>query len=165
MQSINIQVSLWSLAVWFGPFLFAVVSVVFCHFPKCVLVHIRIKGEVVAPWIFYSNKAVLLLWVFIVLSILCLLCLCARLLICALWSPSGKGLTTWFSFMVTNCEFVTLPLVSWVRCGTWYYRFLIFAPLLTFLFANTENIFSGVDAKWRLKGTNLSSIRIILVTF
>ena len=24
----------------------AVVFVVFCHFPKCVLVHIRIKGEV-----------------------------------------------------------------------------------------------------------------------
>ena len=27
------------------------------------------------------------------------------------------------------CEFVTFPLVSWVRCGL--YRFLIFAPLLT----------------------------------
>ena len=24
-------------------------------------------------------------------------------------------------------------LVSWVRCGTWLYRFLIFAPLLTFI--------------------------------
>ena len=31
------------------------------------------------------------------------------------------------------CEFVTFPLVSWVRCGTWLYRFLIFAPLLTLL--------------------------------
>ena len=30
------------------------------------------------------------------------------------------------------CEFVTFLLVSWVRCGTWLYRFLIFAPLLTF---------------------------------
>ena len=29
------------------------------------------------------------------------------------------------------CEYVTFPLVSWVRCGTWLYRFLIFAPLLT----------------------------------
>ena len=28
-------------------------------------------------------------------------------------------------------EFVTFPLVSWVRCGTGLYRFLIFAPLLT----------------------------------
>ena len=31
------------------------------------------------------------------------------------------------------CEFVTFPLVSWVRCGTWLYWFLIFAPLLTFI--------------------------------
>ena len=31
------------------------------------------------------------------------------------------------------CEFVTFPLVSWVRCGPWLYRFLIFAPLLTFI--------------------------------
>ena len=29
------------------------------------------------------------------------------------------------------CEFVTFPLVSWVRCGTLLYRFLIFAPLLS----------------------------------
>ena len=50
--------------------------------------------------------------------VLCLLCLCARLFICALWSPAGKGLTSWISFVVSNCEFVTFPLVSWVRCGT-----------------------------------------------
>ena len=33
--------------------------------------------------------------------------------------------------VVSNCEFVTFPLVSWVRCGTLLYRFLIFALLLT----------------------------------
>ena len=33
------------------------------------------------------------------------------------------------------CEFVTFPFVSWVRCGTWLYRFLIFATLLTFIWA------------------------------
>ena len=70
-------------------------------------------------------------------SVLCLLCLCMRLFICALWSPAGKGLTSWLSFVVSNCEFVTFPLVSWVRCGTWLYRFLIFAPLLTLLFIVT----------------------------
>ena len=43
-------------------------------------------------------------------SILCLLCLCARL-----WSPALIGLTSWLSFVVSNCEFVTFPLVSWVR--------------------------------------------------
>ena len=51
-------------------------------------------------------------------SVLCLLCLCARLFICALWSPAGKELTSWLSFVVSSCEFVTFPLVFWVGCGT-----------------------------------------------
>ena len=62
------------------------------------------------------SKAVLLLWIFF--FVFSLLCLCGRLFICALWSPAGKGLTSWLSFVVYNCEFVTFPLVSWVRCGT-----------------------------------------------
>ena len=49
---------------------------------------------------------------------LSLLCLCVRLFICVLRSPARKGLTSWLSFVVSNCEFVTFPLVSWVRCGT-----------------------------------------------
>ena len=57
-------------------------------------------------------------------SVLCLLCLCARLYIFALWSPAGKGLTSWLSFVVSSCEFVTFPLVSWVRCGTFFLSFL-----------------------------------------
>ena len=67
------------------------------------------------------------------LSVLRLLCFCARLFICALWSPAGKGLTSWLSFVVSNSEFITFPLVTWVRCGTLLYRFLIFEPLLTLL--------------------------------
>ena len=39
--------------------------------------------------------------------------------------PAGKGLTSWLSFVVSNCEFVIFPLVSWVQCGTWFDRFLI----------------------------------------
>ena len=35
-------------------------------------------------------------------SVLCLLCLCARLFICSLWSPAGKGLTSWLSFVVSS---------------------------------------------------------------
>ena len=50
-------------------------------------------------------------------SVLCLLCLCARLFICALWSPAGKGLTSWLSFVVSTMSLL--------------YGFLIFAPLLT----------------------------------
>ena len=44
-------------------------------------------------------------------------------LVYALWSPAGKRLTSWLSFVVYYCEFVTFPLVSWFRCGTWLYRF------------------------------------------
>ena len=53
-----------------------------------------------------------------VFSALWLLCLFAHLFICALWSPAGKGLASWLSFVVSNCRFVTFPLISWVRCGT-----------------------------------------------
>ena len=63
-------------------------------------------------------------------SVLCLLCLCAGLLICALGSPAGKGLTSWLSFVVST---VSLSLSHWypgsgvvLDC-----RFLIFASLLT----------------------------------
>ena len=41
-------------------------------------------------------------------SVLSLLCICMRLFVCALWSPAGKGLTSWLSFVVSNCEFVTI---------------------------------------------------------
>ena len=41
----------------------------------------------------------------LLVSVLCLLCLCACLFICALWLPAGKGLTSWLSFVVSNCEF------------------------------------------------------------
>ena len=64
------------------------------------------------------TKAVLLLWMIHVISVLCLLCFRACLFIDALWPPAGKGLTSLLSFVMSNCEFVTFPLVSWVRCGT-----------------------------------------------
>ena len=51
-------------------------------------------------------------------SVLCLLCLCGRLFICVLWLPAVGGLTSELPFVVYICEFVTFPLVSWVRCGT-----------------------------------------------
>ena len=57
------------------------------------------------------SKAVLLLWIFYVFSVLCLLCLSVRLFICALWSPTGKGLTSRLSFVV-SCG-VSLSLSNW----------------------------------------------------
>ena len=50
------------------------------------------------------------------------------------WGGGGGGGGAGLLALVCGvfCEFVTFPLVSWVRCGTWLYRFLIFATLLTF---------------------------------
>ena len=35
---------------------------------------------------------------------LVLLCFYARLFVDALWSPAGKGLTSWLSFVMSNCD-------------------------------------------------------------
>ena len=69
---------------------------------------------------------------------LCYFCLAllyfnARLFVEALWSPAGKGLTSWLSFVMSGCDVVTFQLVSWVGCGAWLYRFLIFALFLTYI--------------------------------
>ena len=46
-----------------------------------------------------------------------LLCFRARMFVDALWSSAGKGLTSWFLFVMYICDNVTFPLVSWVMCG------------------------------------------------
>ena len=38
---------------------------------------------------------------------LVLLCFHACLFVDALWSPSGKGLNSWLSFVISNCDVVT----------------------------------------------------------
>ena len=45
-------------------------------------------------------------------SVLCLLCFVHVCLyvICALWSPAGKGMTSWLSFVVSS---VSLSLSHW----------------------------------------------------
>ena len=82
-------------------------------------------------------------------SVLC----CARLFIDALWSPAGKELTSWLSFVMSYCEFVTFPLVSWVRCGTSLCRFLIFALFLTVISLHAVNLHSTFGRGW--SGSNL----------
>ena len=65
---------------------------------------------------------------------LCYLCLVfvmlSRLFIAALWSPAGKGLTSWLSFVMFNYVFVTFP------CGilgqVWY--LIVSITFLTYLF-------------------------------
>ena len=56
---------------------------------------------------------------------LCYLCLVfvmlLRLFIAALWSPGGKGLTSWLLFVMFNVILLLSHLVSWDRCGTGLY--------------------------------------------
>ena len=83
-----------------------------------------------ASW-YICSKAVLL-FLIILLFLSCFVMLSCASVIDALWSPAGKGLTSWLSFVMYNCEVVTFPWVSWVRCGAWLYWFLIFALILNF---------------------------------
>ena len=52
---------------------------------------------------------------------LCYLCLVFVMLSClfiaALWSPAGKGLTSWLLFVMFNCDLSFSHVVSWFRCG------------------------------------------------
>ena len=140
----------------------------------CVLIHIWIKRFV--PWnrfkpasqIFYwPFQGVTSLWIFYVFSLLCLLCLCACHFICALWSPPGKGLTSWLLFVVFYYEFVSFPLVSWVRFGTWLYRFLIFAPLLTWFSRAHRSMWNYKSLWWPARNRtsdklNLRTVMLIM---
>ena len=60
---------------------------------------------------------------------------CARLFICALWSPAGKGLTSWLSFVVST---VSLSLSHWYPGSVCY--LIVSIPDLCFL--TYSNIFS-----------------------
>ena len=46
-----------------------------------------------------------------------LLCFHAHLFVDALWSPARKGLISWLLNVMSCCDVVAFPLVSWVRCG------------------------------------------------
>ena len=47
----------------------------------------------------------------------------SRLFIAALWSPAGKGLTSWLLFVMFNCVSVTFP--SCILGQVWYLIVLI----------------------------------------
>ena len=57
----------------------------------------------------------------------------SRLLIAALWSPAGKGLTSWLAFGVLNCVIVTFPFG--ILGQVWYLIVPIpdLCPFITFI--------------------------------
>ena len=67
---------------------------------------------------------------------LCFFCLVIVMLsilfIAALWSPAGKGLTSWLMLVMFIVILLLTHVVFWVRCGTGFNRFLIFAPFSYF---------------------------------
>ena len=80
------------------------------------------------------SKAVLLLWIIFGIYVF-LFVMLSCLFIASILSPAGKGLTSWLPCMWCFLMFLSVPhVVSLVRCGTWLYRFLIFAFLLTLKF-------------------------------
>ena len=69
--------------------------------------------------------------------------LLSRLFIAALWSPAGKGLTSWLSFVMFNCVFVTFP--YGILGQVWYLIVSIpdFATFLTLKSASFERVYTG----------------------
>ena len=65
-------------------------------------------GLCVVSLFFEGVWVVLLLWIICVISVFCLswFGVCSLL---PLWSPAGKGLTSWLSFVMLNCVIVTFP--------------------------------------------------------
>ena len=47
----------------------------------------------------------------------------SHLFIAALWTPAGKGLTSWLLFVMSNCDFVTCQ--CGILCQVWYLILLI----------------------------------------
>ena len=68
-----------------------------------------LDGQANASWSSFVDHLSYFFLVFVMLS-------CTSV-IDALWSPAGKGLTSWLSFVMSNREVFTFPLVTWVRCG------------------------------------------------
>ena len=90
-----------------------------------------------APWNQYKPSSKLFLLTvlrryFCCGSVVSCVCHAPRLFIAALWSPAAeKRLTSWLLFVMFIVFVLLSRVVSWVRCGTWLYRFLIFAGFPT----------------------------------
>ena len=68
----------------------------------------------------------------------------------ALWSFAGKGLTYWLLFVMSNCEVVTFPFVSWVR---WFWCLFVsisdLCPLPNLYNKSTRQYASRKDERQR----------------
>ena len=67
----------------------------------------------------------------------------SRLLIAALWSPAGKGLSFWLSFVVLNCVVVTFPFGI---LGQVWYLVVLIADLCPLSYFHTVRIVLHISA-------------------
>ena len=72
-----------------------------------------------------------------------------------LWSPAGKGPTSWLWSVMSNCEVVTFTLLTWVRCGACLYRFLIFVPFLTLKYLKLNELLNEINLDNIVKVQNI----------
>ena len=80
-------------------------------------------------------RLVLLLWILFVICFSCLplsYCIACSLQPCDHLLGRADLLALWY--VMFSCVLSLSHMVSWVRCGTWLYRFLIFAFFLTFTY-------------------------------
>ena len=92
----------------------------------------------------FRSKAVLLLWILFAIYVSCLSLLCC--LVCCLQPYDhllGKGWSLCSLVCCVSCVLSLSHIVSWVRCGTCLYRFLIFA----FIFTLICSILCGLHTK------------------
>ena len=67
----------------------------------------------------------------------------SRLLIAAVWSPAGKGLTCWFSFVVLICMVVTFPFGI---LGQEWYLIVLIPDLCPISYLHTVRIVLHISA-------------------
>ena len=96
-----------------------------------------------APWNRFKPSSKTFYWPFqggtSFVDLLCFFCLvfvmplCASVYLCLVVSCLKKGWPLGSHLWCITMHLSTFPLVSWVRLGTWLYRFLIFALFLTLM--------------------------------
>ena len=91
-------------------------------------------------------------------SVLCFLCLFARLFICALWSSAGKGLTFWLSFVVSNCHFPICIL------GQVWYLIVSIPDLCTLAYFKNLFLFDCIDTENNYNNNRYKCITLSLKT-
>ena len=137
------------------------IRLVFCHFPKYVLVHTKIKSDVGTVNLFKPSSKIFWLTVprpyffcgsFVFFCVLCFSCFRVCLLL-----PCG-GLIYWLLLVMFIVFLLLSHVVLWLRCRSWLYCFLIFAVFLT-LMCHTNYLLAGKSHEGKEEGKDQESIQ------